>query len=88
MLGRLRHWGKKQGFFRGRGLQLPFYPFLVLPVWSWPQVDMSFNMDNIVKSTYNETQGLLEVRFIASMAPAGAIWFSFFVASFLLSGSF
>ena len=42
----------------------------------------------MVKLAYNETQGLLEVRFIASMVPAGAIWFSFFVASFLLSGSF
>ena len=44
MLRRHVHWGKKQGFFRGRGLPLPFYPFLVLPVWSWPPVDVSLNM--------------------------------------------
>ena len=44
MLGRPVHWEERQGFFRGRGVPPPFYPFLVLPVWSWPPVDMSLNM--------------------------------------------
>ena len=44
-----------------------------------------------IKSKYNETQGLLEARFIAILDPAGSSCFLFvclFVASFLISGTF
>ena len=38
---------------------------------------------------FNETQGLLEVRFLFILVLAGSIWvFSVFVASFLISEPF
>ena len=39
---------------------------------------------------YNETQGLLEVRSVAILVQAGAIWVfvCLFVASFFISGPF
>ena len=49
---------------------------------------------NVVKSGYNETEDLLEVRFIATLVPAGSIWFFvvvvlgfFFVSLYYLSVS-
>lgn len=41
---------------------------------------------NVVKSMYNETQGLLEVR--AIFIPACSIWVFWFVGSFLIPGTF
>ena len=61
----------------------PLYPFLILNVWSWPPVGVSFKYANVVKSANNETQGLLEVSFVAVLVPAGSISCFLFVCLFL-----
>ena len=51
-------------------------------IWS-PSI---FYINNTLKSMYNETWGLLEVRVIAIVVPAGSIWL--FAASSLFSRPF
>ena len=46
MMGRYMHWSTRERaeLFLREGLPHPFYPFLVLNVWYWPMVSVSFNM--------------------------------------------
>ena len=50
----------------------PFYPFLILNFWSWLPIGVSFNMLEWWNQ-HNETQGLLEARFVTILVSACSI---------------
>ena len=90
MMGRRMHYLERNRVFPVKaGVPPPFF-FFFQSLMSGNICQQACHLKCFCRKTmFNETQGLLEVRFLFILVLAGSIWvFSVFVASFLISEPF